>query len=433
MMQTSSLLRAGITFAASVVGFGSAVLIYSLLTGSPAEPPPYTAALLLAVLAFWIVAELRSDTDDASALVVFIELLSFTTGVNLILQALFAYAFDTEVAPMPVLLSGGAVASALILLIDELPPWRAARRRTFLLLGYDRDAAEVAHLTGRPVIGVFDDERFQLPESLPALGRLDRATVKEISRFAAHVIVGPRNWCEKIPVDLLLQLRLAGIPVEDAAHLYERTLRRVRYTELGAQDLFFSPALKTGRHIMAIQAVYTDLMCLLLLILLSPLLLITGVAVIVFGGSGPVLERIECLGFQGIPFQLLRFRTRNSRTGAQTYIGELIARLHLVNLPQLLNILRGEMVFFGPRPVRKEFAERLGQVLPYYSHRFSVKPGVAGWAQVNVPRLTVPPEPLRMEYDFYYIRQGSLALDLEILIRSILGGTRQPEMDEVKP
>ena len=184
---------------------------------------------------------------------------------------------------------------------------------------------------------------------------------------------------------------------------------------------------------MAIQAVYTDLMGLLQLILLSPLLLLTGVVVIVFGGPGPVLERIECLGFQGIPFQLLRFRTRNSRTGAHTYIGELIARLHFVNLPQLLNIVRGEMVFFGPRPVRKEFAERLGELLPYYNHRFSVKPGAVSWAQVNSPRRSIPTESLRMEYDFYYIRQGSLALDLEILIRSILGGTRQPETGEVKP
>jgi lipopolysaccharide/colanic/teichoic acid biosynthesis glycosyltransferase len=432
MTRTSALLRSGITLAASAVGFESAVLIYSLLAGTSPETPPYTAALLPAVLAFWIVTELRSDTDDASGMVVFTELFSFTTGVNLILQALFAYAFDTEVLPLPVLLGGGAFASALILLIDELPPWRAARRRSFLLLGYDPDAAEVAHLTGRPVIGVFDDEPSKIPASLPALGRLERATVKEISRFAAHVIVGSRNWREKAPMKLLFQLRLAGIPVEDAAHLYERTLRRVRYTELGAQDLFFSPALRTGRHIMAIQAVYTDLMGLLLLILLSPLLLITGVAVIVFGGPGPVLERIECLGFQSIPFELLRFRTRNSRTGAHSYIGELIARLHLVNLPQLLNIVRGEMVFFGPRPVRKEFAERLVELLPYYDHRFSVKPGAVSWAQVNSPRRTIPKESLRMEYDFYYIRQGSLALDLEILFRSILGGPRQPETGEVK-
>ena len=231
----------------------------------------------------------------------------------------------------------------------------------------------------------------------------------------------------------MFELRLAGLPVEDTARIYERTLRRVRYSELSTPDLLFSPALKTGRHIMAIQAVYTDLMGLILLILLSPVLLLTGLALAIFGGPGPALERLECLGFQNVPFQLLRFRTRNARSGAQTYFGDLIARLHLVNLPQLLNIIRGEMVFFGPRPVRREFAERLGQLLPFYYHRFSVKPGVIGWAQVNVPRRTVPPEPLRMEYDFYYIRQSSIALDFEILMRSILGGRRQPEVGEVTP
>jgi len=432
MMRNSGLLRGGIGLAASAAGFGIALLIYSLRTGAELEAPPYTVALLTTMLAFWVVTELRSKADDASPSVQLTEQFTITTGVNLILQALFAYAFDIEVVPLPVLLGGGAVASALVVLTGELPPWRAARRPALLLLGYDPEAAEIAHLTGRPVLGAFDDEPSRVPQSLPALGSLRGATVDQISKLPARVVVGSRNWCGKVPAKLLFQLRLAGVPVEDTAHLYERTLRRVRYTELDPSDLFFSPALKTGRHIMAIQAVYTDLMGLVFLILLSPLLVITGLAVVLSGGSGPVLERIECLGFQGIPFQLLRFRTRDSKTGAHTNTGELIARLHLVNLPQLLNIVRGEMVFFGPRPVRKEFAERLGQLLPYYNHRFSVKPGVVGWAQVNAPLRTIPPEPLRMEYDFYYIRQGSLALDFEILMRSILGGARQPETGEVK-
>jgi lipopolysaccharide/colanic/teichoic acid biosynthesis glycosyltransferase len=283
------------------------------------------------------------------------------------------------------------------------------------------------------VFGVFDNDHSRVPQPLRTLGTIESATAEQIRELPARVVVASRNWSEKLPVPLLLQLKLAGVPVENSARLYERTLRRVRYAELSTADLLFSPALKTGRHIMAIQAVYTDLMGLLLLIPLSPLLLIAGVAVALFGGRGPVLERIECLGFQSIPFRLLRFRTRASNTGTPTYIGAWIERLHLANLPQLLNIIRGEMVFFGPRPVRREFAERLGQLLPYYYHRFSVKPGAVGWAQVNAPRRTVPPEPLRMEYDFYYIRQGSLALDFEILVRSILGGARQPETGEVAP
>jgi lipopolysaccharide/colanic/teichoic acid biosynthesis glycosyltransferase len=432
-MRNSAFFGSGLALAASAAGFGLAHLIYSLFIGAVPSAPPYAFALVPAVLAFWIVAQLRHDEDEVGPVAAFAEHVSLATGVNLIVQALLAYAFDVPLVPLPVLIGGGAIAGAFIVLIRESPLGPVHRRRAVLLLGYDPDAAGVARLSGRPVAGVFDNEPAHVPAALPVIGPLERATVEEISRMPAQVVVASESLRGKVPVELLFHLKLAGVHVEDTARLYERTLRRVRYAELDSADLLFSPTLKTGRHIMAIQAVYTDVMGLLLLILLFPVLALTGAAVALFGGPGPVLERIECLGFQSIPFQLLRFRTRNSKTGSLTYFGELIARLHLVNLPQLLNIVRGEMVFFGPRPVRREFAERLGQLLPYYYHRFSVKPGPVGWAQVNVPRRTVAPEPLRMEYDFYYIRQGSLALDVEILLRSILGGARQPETGDVTP
>jgi lipopolysaccharide/colanic/teichoic acid biosynthesis glycosyltransferase len=429
-MLSSAVVQRAFALGATAAGFGVAVLIYSLATRESPLEAPYGAALLSAALVFWIITELRTSDEDASPWVVFTEHVTLTIGANLILQALLGYAFDLPLAPLPVLAGGSAIASAFLVFLRELPPVTAHRHR-LLLVGYDPDALEVARAGNRAVIGVVDDDPSRVPPSLPVLGTLENATATELSKLPARIVLGGRDWLKKARV--MFELRLAGLPVEDTARIYERTLRRVRYSELSTPDLLFSPALKTGRHIMAIQAVYTDLMGLILLILLSPVLLLTGLALAIFGGPGPALERLECLGFQNVPFQLLRFRTRNARSGAQTYFGDLIARLHLVNLPQLLNIIRGEMVFFGPRPVRREFAERLGQLLPFYYHRFSVKPGVIGWAQVNVPRRTVPPEPLRMEYDFYYIRQSSIALDFEILMRSILGGRRQPEVGEVTP
>ncbi len=432
MKRNSGLFRAVSAFLASVAGFGLAVLLYSLLAGTSPLAIPYGLALIPAVLAFWVVIEIRSDGDEISPSVLFMEYLALSMGANLILQALLAYAFDLTLVPLPVLVGGTAIAGGLVLAAREFPLWGAAPRRGFLLIGYDPDAVHIARLANRPVLGVFDAGPSRVPDSMPVLGSFATASLEELTALPARVIIGTRAWCERIPVPLF-QLKMSGVPVEDTARLYERTLRRIRYSELSAADLLFSPALKTGRHIMAIQAVYTDLMGLVFLILLVPVMVAAGAALALFGGPGPILERMECLGFQSIPFELMRFRTRDSKTGADTRVGAWLARLHLVNLPQLLNIVRGEMVFFGPRPVRREFAERLGELLPYYYHRFSVKPGVVGWAQVNVPRFTVPPEPLRMEYDFYYIRQGSLALDFEILVRSILGGARQPETGEVTP
>jgi lipopolysaccharide/colanic/teichoic acid biosynthesis glycosyltransferase len=98
----------------------------------------------------------------------------------------------------------------------------------------------------------------------------------------------------------------------------------------------------------------------------------------------------------------------------------LIARLRLTCLPQLINVFRGEMTLFGPRPVRSVFAERLHRLIPAYVHRFTVKPGIFGWAQAHFAETGgVPEEALSLEYDFYYIRQESPSLDLDILLRSV--------------
>src|SRR6185295_12557018 len=135
----------------------------------------------------------------------------------------------------------------------------------------------------------------------------------------------------------------------------------------------------------AIQAIYTNLLGLLLLLALAPVLLLVAIAVALFSGRGPVLESAVCAGFQNIPFGLLRFRTlRRDDSGQPTRVGRLITALRVANLPRLINIVRGDMALLGPAPVRREFARRLTEVLPFYSLRFSVKPGIFGWAELHL-------------------------------------------------
>ena len=153
-----------------------------------------------------------------------------------------------------------------------------------------------------------------------------------------------------------------------------------------------------------------------------------GLAVGLFSGPGPVFESIECAGFQYIPFRLLRFRTtRLDGTGTMTRVGRVISRLHLANLPQLLNVVRGDMALVGPRPVRSEFARYLTGVMPFYSHRLSVRPGIVGWAQMHAPDAASFPDVCReIEYDLFYVKEGSLWMDAEIMIQS-LGPARVKE------
>jgi lipopolysaccharide/colanic/teichoic acid biosynthesis glycosyltransferase len=146
-----------------------------------------------------------------------------------------------------------------------------------------------------------------------------------------------------------------------------------------------------------------------------------AVAVGFFSGPGPVFEGFECAGFQYIPFRVMRFRTtRLDGTGTMTSAGRLITRLHLTNLPLLLNVVRGDMALVGPRPVRSEFANYLTEVMPFYAHRFSVRPGIVGWAQMHVPKgVRLPDECRQIEYDLFYIKAASLWLDAEIMMESI--------------
>jgi lipopolysaccharide/colanic/teichoic acid biosynthesis glycosyltransferase len=214
--------------------------------------------------------------------------------------------------------------------------------------------------------------------------------------------------------------------------LYESQLHRIYCRGSQPVDLLLSPALSPESRTLAIQAIYTNLIGLCLLIVLSPLLLVVGLAVALFSGAGPVFETVECAGFRNIPFLLLRFRTRRAgKTGRITPIGRLLSRLHLVNLPQLFNVVRGEMALFGPRPVRRAFVQRLTEIMPFYAMRLSVKPGMIGWAPATTDSAFAN-ELTQIEYDLYYVKHNSPQLDVEILMRTLFGGAR-PLLSENNP
>ena len=147
---------------------------------------------------------------------------------------------------------------------------------------------------------------------------------------------------------------------------------------------------------------------------------------------GPVLYRQERVGLNSIPFTLLKFRSMQvnaERSGPAwattsdprvTRIGGFIRRTRMDELPQLFNILRGEMGFIGPRPERPHFVQQLSAVIPYYQERARVKPGLTGWAQVNFPYgASVEDARMKLSYDLYYVKHRSVLLDLAIMFATI--------------
>ena len=183
-----------------------------------------------------------------------------------------------------------------------------------------------------------------------------------------------------VPPRFLFDCKLQGRTIETAAAAHERIFQRMGTDQPQAFQSSWVDVFRSNQRIMAFQAIYSNLSGLALLVGLSPVLVVLGVVARLAAGPGPVFDNIPCTGFQRIPFSRRGFRIRSARTGKLTVIGKLISKLHLTYLPQVINLMRGEMTLFGPAPVRAEFAQYLEQLSPCFSYRFSMKPGVLGWA-----------------------------------------------------
>jgi lipopolysaccharide/colanic/teichoic acid biosynthesis glycosyltransferase len=158
-------------------------------------------------------------------------------------------------------------------------------------------------------------------------------------------------------------------------------------------------------------------------ILSSPVLLLTALAV-KLSSSGPVLWRQTRTGLDGAPFTLYRFRsTRSGAEGPElTPVGRFICRLGFDRLPQLFNVLKGDMSIAGPSPERPEFVDALTALIPYYRQRNCVRPGITGWAQIRPGQGDAPEDAgAGLEYDLYYIKHMSLALDTFIFVHTLKG------------
>ncbi|MGA2715699.1 MAG: sugar transferase [Bryobacteraceae bacterium] len=408
-----------------IAGFAAAYLIYITLFRGGLSANEVIAGSGVSVLAFWAAVELRNSSgyDPASWWIGFIERFCLGTGVNLLLHALLTYAFYIRRTPF-LIAAGGFFAAALLTLRSRWTVERDRSQKRFLLIGFDSIAQKIYQLLQEPLIGVITGQPVLLPAGTPCLG--DLSDIEDVLKKhqPTNIVVSMKDWARRIPPGLLLNCRLSGVVVEESPAVYEKIFSRVCCERLQPVDVLLSSALRGDSRTMAIQAVYTNLIALTLLLALSPLLLILCAAVAFFSGPGPVFESLECAGFQYIPFRLLRFRTtRLDGTGTRTGVGRIISRLHLANLPQLVNVVRGDMALVGPRPVRSEFARYLTDVMPFHSHRFSVKPGILGWAQMHAPkRGQLADECCQIEYDLFYIKEGSLWMDAEIMLESLAPG-----------
>ncbi|MES2116711.1 MAG: TIGR03013 family XrtA/PEP-CTERM system glycosyltransferase [Pseudomonadota bacterium] len=332
-------------------------------------------------------------------------------GVLLIRLAVLASAQSSMLVEKVILVGDGATASECL----ALAAGRAGLHQ-FQVVGCVPVAGEPSRVTGQALLPA--------DQSLLALAR--RHGVNEIV-----VTVGDRRN-GAFPVRQLLECALGGLRITDAATFFEREACQIRIDSLqpsylifggGFDQSFLRAAVKRGFDLLASGAI-----CLVTL----PLMVLTAMLIVAEDG-GPVFYQQERVGKNGRNFNVLKFRSMRmdaERDGQPrwaaaddprvTRIGHWIRKLRIDELPQMLNVFKGEMSFVGPRPERGYFVDQLCGKVPYYNLRHSIKPGITGLAQVRYRYgASVDDAVQKLQYDLYYVKNNSLFLDLLILIDTV--------------
>ena len=372
------------------------------------------------ILTSWLVAYIIMPKRRFNSVELFIRTFSAIVGSNLIIASLAIYLQLSTRLTVPLIFLGGILSSLAATSGHVLIRKKMAALRGTLMVGYDPLLYRSVSEHWGPMVGLLGMDPADAPAGLPVLGGIDTFEQAVASCHPERVVFSSTRLARLVPPPALMQCRVSGIVVHDPLTSYEEIYHRTPCQRIDPAVFLVSPSLVASRRMMALQAVYTNVLGLFFLLLLTPLIVLLCLAIAAFCRPGPIFESFECDGFQRIPFRLHRFRCRRyDGSGALTTIGQLITRLHLTNLPQLVNVVRGEMALFGPKPVRREFAERLSGLMPFYAYIQSVKPGILGWAQVHLNQKAAPNLLLRLEYDLYQVKESSPALDLQILLRSL--------------
>jgi sugar transferase (PEP-CTERM system associated) len=240
-----------------------------------------------------------------------------------------------------------------------------------------------------------------------------------------------------LPLKQLLSCRVSGVRVTDFAGFFERVRGEVPVDSLKHRMswLIFSDGFRQRGARNAVKRAFDIVTALCLLALGAPIMALAALAIALESGA-PIIYRQERVGAHGRKFRnfkLLKFRSMVSDAEPDgtprwaaiddvrvTRVGRILRRLHIDELPQLINVLKGEMSFVGPRPERPEFVEDLTEKIPYYSLRHSVKPGITGWAQVRCAYgASVEDAVRKLQFDLYYVKNHTFFLDLLILLETV--------------
>ncbi len=255
-------------------------------------------------------------------------------------------------------------------------------------------------------------------------------TVKTLRANRIVVAMGERRG--KLPVERLLSLKCSGVHVQDGVEVYEAITGKVPIESIRLASLLFSPGCYASRFHLFYKRAASIAVSIAGLLLSLPLLPFVILA-IKWTSPGPALYRQKRTGREGVVFYCYKFRTMRADAEADTgpswakdddpritRVGKFLRKSRLDEIPQLWNVLKGDMSMVGPRPERPEFVEELSREIPYYQLRHTIRPGISGWAQISYKYgNSVDDSKEKLRYDLYYIKNMSAGLDLLIIFRTL--------------
>lgn len=332
-------------------------------------------------------------------------------GVMMIRQLFRTYVVDLDIWNRRVMVVGTGRAAASLANIEQ----GALDMRSYSLVGFVRMQGEK--------VEVADTRLLPTDRSLN-----DLALLHDVD----EIVVAMDDRRNALPVEDLFRAKLNGVSVHDMVAFIEREGGLLDIDSLSPGWMVFSDGFLQGPLRRVSKRTFDLLISLGMLMLVWPVMLLAMLAVWIDDG-GPVLFRQVRVGEKGKHFTLMKFRSMrvdaekgtgavwaNKNDDRTTRIGGFLRMTRIDELPQLLNVLRGDMSFVGPRPERPEFEEQLVEAVPHYVQRCAVKPGVTGWAQINYPYgASIEDAHKKQQYDLYYVKNHSLFLDFMIMIQTV--------------
>lgn len=313
-----------------------------------------------------------------------------------------------------------------------------ALKRRVLVYGGGEKALLISDLRGKTqgfyVVGFVQapEEEDRVPSH--KLIRLNIPLVEfALEEEVSEIVVAVQDRRKSLPLDELLDCRLSGIPVFDPVSFLERETGKLNLAMLSPGSMIFSEGFGRGQMRRASQRLFDVAASAALLLVMLPVTVIAALCIRLESGKGqPILYRQTRVGQSGEVFEMLKFRSM--RVGAEqpgevkwaqedddriTRVGAVLRKYRVDEIPQVFNVLRGDMSLIGPRPERPEFVQSLSQSIPFYSERHRVKPGLTGWAQLRYPYGACEKDAYeKLQYDLYYVKNCSLFLDLMILLQT---------------